>query len=699
MPKGPETSVFTAGLLLAMLAGIIWRVWRSGGSARARIVSVWAPLAVLLVGGLFLLSATRLEGSASFRALTLHAILCWSALLTMYAVLYDGLARVAARFGVRLWTRYAAVNVALVWLVGSRLMSLLLIGLGPLGFRLSVALIAVGVATYAALFFGKPLRTDDDLGLETPRATSHPISNGVYWSLVALVVGVAAILILLNIYRPVSLWDTYTHWLIIPHEILVNDRMAGFYELTRSVAPGYSPQQSVDSALLLFFWGDANLSENLLNALNPLAFTLGLWVMLDVLRRRVGTALLALSLAVALIVFVHLSVTYRVSVYSDMRGVLAILLAGLGFLVVREFPQKAASWRGAFVAVIPLALLSTVVLSFKPYAWPLAFAPLAALVCSGYGWRYWAAFLAAAFAITVVEIVPFQLLAPDIQIFELISVTSRISETLAKAVSPDIPALLKGLRLHAGTFPVFLLLSGLAVLSIAASFFVAARPERAALQTSGFMALGLLGALLAAMNLSPAFANSFARYQPNLFLLALATGVLLLGLAFRKLRPPVVAPVLGSLMAMAATAYLVKAYPTSSAGIENERQFRLMETATPFPPQGLLRNDYLARVKPLDGDKPVRIIANAHVNGLSEFYYNYTLARHTRNVLSIAHPTRDPMEIARSFATPAEMAAYFDRVEATHLYIEVEETLHGATVAPGLYTVGEFMSRIEAAAP
>ena len=151
------------------------------------------------------------------------------------------------------------------------------------------------------------------------------------------------------------------------------------------------------------------------------------------------------------------------------------------------------------------------------------------------------------------------------------------------------------------------------------------------------------------------------------------------------------------MLALAATAYLVKAYPESKAGIENARQIRLLETAKPFPPQSLLRNDLLERVKPLDGGSPVRIVANAHPNGLSEFYYNYTLARHTRTVISLAHPTRDPMEVARSFATPDLMEGYLTKIGTTHLYIEVEETLHGVTLAPGLYTVEDVMARIGAA--
>ena len=135
----------------------------------------------------------------------------------------------------------ATAFIALAILFGLRVITLLLqiLGAARLGFRVSLILVAV-LSIAAAVQLVRTWRKSPN----TPRelTVSH---RRRLTGLEAAAAAFALAVFFCALHAEPAGFDVFTHWLVVPHEILSFDRMAYFYGPTRSVAPSYPVHQLV----------------------------------------------------------------------------------------------------------------------------------------------------------------------------------------------------------------------------------------------------------------------------------------------------------------------------------------------------------------------------------------------------------------------------------------------------------------------
>jgi hypothetical protein len=135
--------------------------------------------------------------------------------------------------------------IPLAVLFGLRLITLLLQVLAAIRLRFRPSLIVVAILAIAAgvqfvRTWGQGAGTPGYLSVRHRRALTGIEAIAAAFALAIFFCALHA--------SPVG-WDVFTHWWIVPHEILSFDRMAYFYGTTRSVAPSYPSHQIVLGAV------------------------------------------------------------------------------------------------------------------------------------------------------------------------------------------------------------------------------------------------------------------------------------------------------------------------------------------------------------------------------------------------------------------------------------------------------------------
>lgn len=129
-------------------------------------------------------------------------------------------------------------------LFGLRLVTLLLqiLGAARLGFRASLAVVAA-LSVASAVQLVRPWRNPN---IRRELAVVH---RSQLTGLEAAAAAFALAIIFCALHAEPVGWDVFTHWWVVPHEMLSFDRMAYFYGTTRSVAPSYPSHQLVLGAV------------------------------------------------------------------------------------------------------------------------------------------------------------------------------------------------------------------------------------------------------------------------------------------------------------------------------------------------------------------------------------------------------------------------------------------------------------------
>lgn len=258
-----------------------------------------------------------------------------------------GLDRVLGRNTARARLRPIGVVTfgALAVLVGLRALTLLLQLLGAMrvGFRASLILV-VAATMGAGVLLARRYRRARDRG--APEGLRQAlVHRPELFALELLVAGFGLVVLFCALKSGVGGWDVYTHWLVVPNEILAFDRMAFFYGPTRSVAPAYPLHQVVLGAAAILISGgrDAvcNAFAGIFVVLAALATIEAGWLLARRARWLAGLALLVLF-----------GVTGSVEVvwgyfYGDALVItgMAFALLGMAYLVThRERASSVVVW-------------------------------------------------------------------------------------------------------------------------------------------------------------------------------------------------------------------------------------------------------------------------------------------------------------------------------------------------------------------
>ena len=152
------------------------------------------------------------------------------------------------------------------------------------------------------------------------------------------------------LFAPPSAWDEYTHWLTLPHEMVLNDSLLSLNTYTNSVAPTYALHQSFLGAALLL----AGVPDGRLNVFNVFvsAATLALvWTTLSVLRiprrLRIGASALCLAL---LTTSAHVFGFF----YGDALTILGMAACCLGLSSIDRVQGRSEVLAAGFLVSCPL---------------------------------------------------------------------------------------------------------------------------------------------------------------------------------------------------------------------------------------------------------------------------------------------------------------------------------------------------------
>jgi hypothetical protein len=284
--------------------------------------------------------------------------------------------------------------IPLAILFGLRLITIVLQILGAMRIRFRPSLILVAALSVAAAIqlvrtWGKNPVSPRELAVGHRRPLTGLEAAAAAFALTILFCALDA--------EPLG-WDVFTHWWVVPHEILSFDRMAYFYGTTRSVAPDYPSHQIVLGAVASLLSGGrdgiGNVFPGIFLFFAALATMEASWL-LSRSRLLTGGALLALfafsgtprivfgcfygdalvitGIAFAFVGLVHL-VKYRrrssavvvwaclsMPIMSKGLGIGFALLGGGGvalaylFLGRREGQPKPCSWRAVLILTTFLA--------------------------------------------------------------------------------------------------------------------------------------------------------------------------------------------------------------------------------------------------------------------------------------------------------------------------------------------------------
>ncbi len=184
----------------------------------------------------------------------------------------------------------------------------------------------------------------------------------------AAIILVFALLSLITVYAPPTAWDSFSHWLLLPHEMLRQNDFLSLNQATNSVAPNYALHQCLLAVAALFF----SVPDGHLNALIPVFLGMAT-LAVDVALREWGLEPRPRLLA-AVFNFVLLTTSDLIFgfFYGDALLILTLALAGVG--VARAI--RANSWSQC---VLNAVLLSSPLIA-KGYGYLIALTTSAMLL-------------------------------------------------------------------------------------------------------------------------------------------------------------------------------------------------------------------------------------------------------------------------------------------------------------------------------
>ena len=261
--------------------------------------------------------------------------------------------------------------VPLATLFGLRLITLLLQVLGKvgIGFRFSLWVVLL-LAVVAAVRLGSAIRRNR-AGQRKNGLEGAMVRDSALLGLDATAIAFCLLLLSCALFSYVGGWDVFTHWLVVPNEILSFNRMAYAYGTTRSVAASYPVHQVGLGAVACLLSGGRDAIANVFSSIFLLFASLAILEASWVVAR---SALLA---GLALLIVLAVAGTPEV-VFGYFYGD-ALVLAGLAFSLLGIAYH--ADQRGRASLVVVWACL-TMPLMTKGFGLYLAVIGGAFLACS-----------------------------------------------------------------------------------------------------------------------------------------------------------------------------------------------------------------------------------------------------------------------------------------------------------------------------
>jgi hypothetical protein len=640
----------------------------------------WKPIVLVGFAATYLFLSGRIDFTDD--AITLYAFsaVCWIILFLTYYALFDMLSAGLSLFGLSTKTKFKSVNLALSFLVGSRLSVLLLLLLVWLDLDTSINVIFAMAFIWLVSRACEFKAYEDTWKLHAAKVSknwrSRTAANMVI--LICLLIPLSYCLYIVSFIELLS-WDNFTHWLILPQEMLSNNKYLLGYDVSSSVAPSYPPQQVSDFTILLHLWGNTNLSEVILAFHNPLMMFLGAWIILDLIKRQVnllGLFLIALCLSG---IILALPIMYWGTAYGDARAALCLLLMAASFSFIKFGGHKNN--------LVIFLLVMTSAFTLKPNLVPFAVLAIPFLFFLRLERKKIIIFSLAFALIAILEVFAYKSLSP-----ESLLISDAIS--LSRFFEWRFPGFWIGLNLSQYGLHALItsVIFGLAFAAL--SFFNRYDFDaRHTLRLSALMMLGLAAILILVIWNNRSFGNSLDRYLLNLILVFVYC-VLVVTLGFKKKFIRSIAGASGVISVFAALFFAFRQGSFFSAS--EWYRIRLAEFQ-PFRVQSVEKLGLVKDLKPLDmpGDARRSVIIYPYENLSDQPYFNYALTRATRNFYA---PTRsegkgpiDPLFYLENYEL---IESWLEEERVAFLHLSASINLLGIDIAPGFYTRNEFLARL-----
>lgn len=652
-------------------------------------------LFILIVAAIFLIFSTGLDYSENSFFLFFFAYLTWAIALLSIWSLYDLTAKLLSKAGIKIKTNDKFLNIPLGFLIGERLLFLLSFLLGCAGVGLHSIFAFILSISLFWLIISNALQSNSISEYKSyPSINYH---NHYSKGLVTVILGISMIAFLMlsntNFYSIMTSWDNFTHWLIVPHEMLVNNSAAGLYSYTNSVVPQYPPQQTTFGAYILFLWGDSNYSDSILNAYNPLMMLLGYIAILAVLlRAKASNYTIIASLLLTLFIVLHIAHVYRVSFYSDARTAVVLISFCAAMAYLNDYSDRKS--------VLSLAVIAGILFTSKPYIWPVTFIPLAMIFFSSNShkikFKRILEYTTLLLFIYIIEVYIFQTLSPDSQSLKSSGIGGRSVEYLYKLFSLDLTNITQGVSLRPENkkFLYFLL----AQISICSFLFFFRRKNYIGTFSllSLFIVSGVSTMLLIALNSSPGFGNSLFRYLQNFTFLFIV--ISLLGLeTITNFISDKTKMYLSQVLFFTVYLVLIILIPKGPGLVAYKWVDTRKDHLSAFPVHQTLGKSLVESMSKLDKENSYRVLILNSKNSIHTHQYNYLLSRidvqastwfRTSRVTTIQH-----LENAKK----ENVGDWFDTQSVTHIFLENTEVLFNKKIEPGLYEKSEFIELISTA--
>lgn len=623
----------------------------------------------------FLLASTWLDATTSNGLMILFSISCWIMIFVVYWSFYDALSSLLAKFRFQIRTGNAGLDLAIAFLLGGRVLALICIIFSVFGLRESFSVaITFAFAWYLMKLFKVP-----NSRLSASKNAKKMDSE----TIIALMILVfcVSMLAFANLHAPMLMWDNFTHWLILPQEMMAANGYLSTYPETRSVAPNYPPQQIVDVSFLLYLWGDTNNSENLISIYNPVILFLSATALLSTLRESTNW-LLTISVTMFVIAAMALMPSvYHASAYIDARIALTILVI---VLVAFQSKDLELNYR-----ILPLLfLVSSNVFTLKPYMAPYAFALSAFFFIQKSTRRLSLSLAAMLLTLGIIEPVLHHMLAPS-------SVLLSDSLSLSLLQTASISNFTTVLKIIPLAYEGFYTLVAIGLASIICSFLMRRNPfEKYTLLLAGLIILSFLALMALILSMNPEFGNSIVRYFWNMGMVAIFSLVLMLTWFLpndRKLRYS-----LGAGIALfIGSVFLIKVSPAY------ERVAWMMprlEAYPPFPQQDDKFLNYATELSthPVVEEGLKSVLIYPLDNFFDQFFMNYTLAREGAGWFSLTTSApQGPIAPMLLMQSKWEIDRWLTLTDVDLLRFDQPLTLIGVSIEPGVYTKDDFLALLD----
>lgn len=683
--------------LLVLLCGliVIWVLARPRNNESqhnslilflAQISRQWRSLFIVIVGILYIVSSTYLDQVSDLDQaknlfyLYSFSALCWLVFLGIHFALYDMLAVLLRKAGLNIRTDYVSINLALSFFIGSRILVLFLWAFSFLGLENSIhGLLAATYlwliyrTTFAETIFGSFTRSQAD--------TSH---QAVRWRIANILPAFSLVLpalycLLIISYLPLTSWDNYTHWLVLPQEMIAQNKYLFDYAVSASVAPSYPPQQVTDFVILLRLWGDTNLSEIIIAFHNPLLLFLGMWIIIEIYGHNlthIGKALFALTLAA--VVF-SLPSEYWSTAYGDARSAVCLLLMAVGLAVYRK-PNKNPD-------LFLLLVIMSCAFTLKPYLAIFAFLSIPILLFSGTGVKNTLIYGIGLLGFAAFEVFVYNLASPA-------SLLIADSVNVSRLFEWRFSEFLIGLNFtqHGLILLIVSALLGLTVISLAFASKLSAN-TRDTIIFSGLTILGLVTILCLVIWTNRSYGTSLERYLLNLILLVvLSLTALSTSISQTHIRHIV------TYVATISLAFGLFLVSDDSSFYSSSEWYRIrLSDLQPFPEQNSDKFDFVRLLQEEDKTLNGRhaVIIHPYESQSEQPFFNYGLVRLTDSFYS---PTATwgvgPIQPLLEITDPKAVAPWIDEQNVRYFYIRENTQILGINISPRLYTSEELLSLI-----